>query len=229
VESFTSYSISTWAAKTTYASNQYVTNGGNIYYPSAGSISYTSGNSGGPTGTGTNIADGGMLWDYVEPVGDRDFSAGFYYILSGTTYLSAVYHDELDGYGGDFIAPAANTTPHFVITAALKTAPLSFAGILGFQRLYRIQLVHTGSPYFVTYPEQVDFLVESNTGELSIQDNGSWTNPPAIVEHLCTVQKCTSIQLTVTITTFRRQQITALNLLVGVKSDYARLPSGQRG
>lgn len=53
-----------WVASTTYAVGQVRENGGNIYRcVTAG----TSAGSGGPTGTGTAITDGSVVWDYVSP------------------------------------------------------------------------------------------------------------------------------------------------------------------
>jgi len=52
-----------WAASTVYAANAYcVSDGGKIYTTSAGG---TSGSTA-PTGTGSSINDGGVLWDYVQ-------------------------------------------------------------------------------------------------------------------------------------------------------------------
>jgi hypothetical protein len=50
-----------WAPNTVYTIGTQVTNGGNIYTVVAG----VSAASGGPTGTGTNISDGTVAWDYV--------------------------------------------------------------------------------------------------------------------------------------------------------------------
>lgn len=52
-----------WAASTAYVIGNQVTNGGNVYLCDT---SGTSAGSGGPTGTGTNIADGSARWDYVS-------------------------------------------------------------------------------------------------------------------------------------------------------------------
>jgi len=72
---------SEWTASTVYAANAIVnTDDGNVYQTTAGG---TSGSTK-PTGTGTGINDGGVLWDYLGK-----WSAG----------STVVYHDE-DGYGG---------------------------------------------------------------------------------------------------------------------------------
>lgn len=53
-----------WSAKTTYAPGQIVTNGGNAYQCVDGGISA---GSGGPSGTGTSIVDGGVTWSFYDP------------------------------------------------------------------------------------------------------------------------------------------------------------------
>lgn len=51
-----------WAATKAYVLNQQVNNGGNVYKATTAG---TSAASGGPTGTGTGIADGTAVWAYV--------------------------------------------------------------------------------------------------------------------------------------------------------------------
>src|SRR5271170_7909449 len=52
-----------WQPSTTYAPGQTVTNGANAYVCVTGGISAASG---GPTGTGTAIADGSVIWGFVD-------------------------------------------------------------------------------------------------------------------------------------------------------------------
>ncbi len=52
-----------WAAGTTYAANVLVAANGNFYQATTGG---TSGSAGGPTGTGTNIADGSVVWKFAQ-------------------------------------------------------------------------------------------------------------------------------------------------------------------
>ncbi len=54
-----------WAASTAYLLNQQVNNGGNVYRCTTAG---TSAGAGGPTGTGSGIADGTAVWTYVGPV-----------------------------------------------------------------------------------------------------------------------------------------------------------------
>lgn len=50
-----------WMASQSYAFGQVVRNGANFYYATTGGVSASSG---GPTGTGTGIADGAAIWSY---------------------------------------------------------------------------------------------------------------------------------------------------------------------
>lgn len=52
-----------WAASKAYVVGQHVVNGGNVYKCTQAGNSAASG---GPTGTGTNIADSTVRWDYVN-------------------------------------------------------------------------------------------------------------------------------------------------------------------
>lgn len=56
-----------WAATTAYTVSQRVSNGGNVYNCT---VAGTSAGSGGPTGTGGAITDGGVTWAYVSALGD---------------------------------------------------------------------------------------------------------------------------------------------------------------
>ena len=62
-----SQAATAWAASTAYVVNQVVSNGGNVYKCTAAG---TSASSGGPTGTGSSIADGTVTWAYQSAVGD---------------------------------------------------------------------------------------------------------------------------------------------------------------
>lgn len=54
-----------WGASKAYVVGQQVHNGGLVYRATAAG---TSASSGGPTGTGASITDGGVTWAYVAPV-----------------------------------------------------------------------------------------------------------------------------------------------------------------
>ena len=58
--------IPAWAPDTTYAAGTLIASGTNAYVCAAGGISASSG---GPSGTGTAIGDGGVTWSFYEPLG----------------------------------------------------------------------------------------------------------------------------------------------------------------
>lgn len=58
-----SYSANAWAGTTAYTVGQRVRNGGNVYICTTAG---TSAASGGPTGTGSGITDGSVVWNYVQ-------------------------------------------------------------------------------------------------------------------------------------------------------------------
>lgn len=63
-----------WQASTVYAVNDHVTNdSGKAYKVTTGG---TSASSGGPTGTGASITDGGVTWAYVQAAADMSLDAG---------------------------------------------------------------------------------------------------------------------------------------------------------
>jgi hypothetical protein len=64
--------FATWAASSQYLVNDVVKNGLNVYVCTTGGISASSG---GPTGTGTGIVDGTVVWRYFNTV--ASFSGGY--------------------------------------------------------------------------------------------------------------------------------------------------------
>lgn len=76
----------TWVASTAYVLIQQSNNGGNTYKVTTAG---TSAGSGGPTGTGTGISDGSVVWDYVGPVGmivdNTNFAVGQDFLVTGYT------------------------------------------------------------------------------------------------------------------------------------------------
>lgn len=69
-----------WAASRAYVVGQQVLNGGNVYRCT---VAGTSAGSGGPTGTGTGITDGGVTWNFV--VAGADMTLDNTSIASGQT------------------------------------------------------------------------------------------------------------------------------------------------
>lgn len=77
---------SPWVASTVYAANAYcLSDGGKVYTTVAGG---TSGSTA-PTGTGTGINDGGVLWNYVQAGLNLD-STIFYIDENGNSLLKAI-------------------------------------------------------------------------------------------------------------------------------------------
>jgi hypothetical protein len=56
-----------WAASTAFSVGDQVTNGGNLYRCT---VAGTSAGSGGPSGTGAGIVDGGVTWNFVQAGAD---------------------------------------------------------------------------------------------------------------------------------------------------------------
>lgn len=80
--------VGPWTPSTAYAVGDYVTNDtGKVYVcDQAG----TSNSSGGPTGTGSNIADSGARWDYVQAAAEMTIN---------TSYVTAGMPVEVTSYG----------------------------------------------------------------------------------------------------------------------------------
>lgn len=74
-----------WLASTIYAVGQKVYNSSNVYVCT---VAGTSASSGGPTGTGTGITDGGVTWDYVS---SGSYSANVAAVLVAISNNSASY------------------------------------------------------------------------------------------------------------------------------------------
>lgn len=67
------YACGPWVASTAYAVGDLVLNGGNVYQCTTAG---TSAASGGPSGTGTGIADGGAVWSYEQAGADMSLNSG---------------------------------------------------------------------------------------------------------------------------------------------------------
>lgn len=134
----------TWAPTTSYSpAAPIVFNGTNEYQLNSGS-SCTSGSSGGPTGTGTSIADGGCNWRYVTDIEQSYYltilasqanmsqnvggtSAGYVGFVFGGNAVAAVsggatYYNELVGWETDSFNTLASGNPfRQVIQQFVKT------------------------------------------------------------------------------------------------------------
>lgn len=74
-----------WSASKAYVVGQQVHLGGNVYRATAAG---TSASSGGPTGTGTGITDGGVTWAYV---GSVDMTLDNTNLATGQDFLVSAY------------------------------------------------------------------------------------------------------------------------------------------
>ncbi|MFC0384320.1 hypothetical protein [Muricoccus vinaceus] len=79
-----------WGASTAYSIGDRVANGGNQYRATAAG---TSAASGGPSGTGASITDGGVTWAY-EGVAELVFPGGPSIIQGGTVSVTALTYTQ---------------------------------------------------------------------------------------------------------------------------------------
>lgn len=155
---------------------------------------------------------------------------------------SEVYHGTTDASNvalvrrfNDAAMQDVNTSVSTVnFSGVVKTPWLSFAGIQGFQRLYRLMLLGQA-------PSTCNFnIVGAVTYDFDDTRTDSFTAPfvaPSSgrvqIQHHFAVQKCESAQITLTLTTndpakVGRLRLTDLTLQVGAKGGYFKLPSSQR-
>lgn len=155
----------------------------------------------------------------------------FYHLSNYSTtipllrYTSAEYDDTSS-------AGVAGT----VLSGVIETPWLSFAGIQGFQRVYRLMMLGkdagaTGEAHAITLSVYKDFdewvPVETATMTVSTSSNGQIQ-----VQHHFATQKCEAMKLRVAFAPAQaseaRLRLTDLTLQVGVKSGYNKVPSSQR-
>ena len=120
-------------------------------------------------------------------------------------------------------------------SGVIKTPWLSFAGIQGFQRVYRLMLLaqcdNTACLYDITGNVTYNFnstILDTVSG-LSVAPSGGRIQ----LQHHFAQQKCESAQIELTVTSAEtaevgRIRITDLTLQVGLKGGYFKLPSSQR-
>lgn len=118
------------------------------------------------------------------------------------------------------------------ITSTIETPWLSFAGIQGYQRVYRLLIlgseVYGAGPVSFTLSAGYDFQPVATVG------TGSQTpaNARLQIQHHLVQQKCESLKLRFAFVqgtaTPVRIRLTDLTLQVGVKTGYNKMPSSQR-
>jgi hypothetical protein len=118
-------------------------------------------------------------------------------------------------------------------TGYIETSWLSFAGIQGFQRVYRLLILGrvlnwASGTMALTGAFGFDFDVTSppTTETLSAPTLLPAANGFVQLEHHFAKQKCESLKIGISFT--RRFRLTDLTLQVGIKGGYFKTPSGQR-
>lgn len=177
-----------------------------------------------------------LVWDYQWQQWTRFTGFG---VVNGAVYAGgAFFHSNADLVR---YTPSVDNTdvdsagdPNAQIEATVETPWLSFAGIQGFQRIYRLMVlgredVTSGEDTTLTLSAYTDF---QNVGPetatyTNAQSAGLWQ-----AQHHFAKQKCESMKLRIAWYgapgTAARLRLTDLTLQVGVKSGYNKLPSSQR-
>lgn len=133
-------------------------------------------------------------------------------------------------------------TDELVITGALTTAWLSFAGLQGFQRVSRIMLLGQLSAFM---SENYNVTVQAAYNFIDAADTTVYNGPflrlasgstALQIEMQPSVQKCESLRLKITVVgptgsgsdATRTIRLTAVNLVVGLKKGRYKLPSANK-
>lgn len=175
-----------------------------------------------------------LVWDYqwlqwttfteFGPIVDAAYAEGRHYHLTSSLLR---YTDD-----GAYTDVSNSGTPLTVFTAVVETPWLSFAGIQGFQRVYRLMILGqelAGGILNFTVNVFKDFnnvAVEA----AAIQRDGTGA---AQIEHHLANQKCESLKLQISFgmedpEIDARFRLTDLTLQVGVKSGLFKMPSSKR-
>lgn len=123
-----------WQASTRFQTGLYVFNdGGKLYRCTGPDVGANSASSGGPTGTGTNITDGSVTWDYVSPVAytsGQTYAQNTVVTRNGSYYLQIMASPaEVTGTGNSIGPVGRNAT---IVDGTSLTAPHVWR-FLGFQ------------------------------------------------------------------------------------------------
>lgn len=180
-----------------------------------------------------------LVWDYqwqqwtrFTGVGNNDavYADDRYYTIQGgatslVRYISEAAYTEVDDAGDTG-----------VVTGVVETPWLSFAGIQGFQRVYRLMMLGrdvgaAGEQHAITLTVFTDFN-DGAASETASTITSTPVNGRIQVQHHFQKQKCESMKLRVAFApdtgADARLRLTDLTLQVGVKFGYNKLPSSQR-
>ena len=183
-----------------------------------------------------------LVWDYqwqqwTRFTGlanvDACYADGRFYHLSNYSTSSPLLRYTNDSVFLD-VDDANNASSYFQMV--LETPWLSFAGIQGFQRLYRLMLLgRTGGTktYGLSFNASYNFEDTLEDGASATLTPAATTNHQFQMQHHFSKQKCESVKLRLSIDpdgtdVDGRIRITDLTLQVGVKDGYFKLPSSQR-
>lgn len=173
---------------------------------------------------------GNLFNDCACYVGGR-----FYTLVDVAGALAACYTND-DSSNETSASPGDATVTTGALASVFSTSWLSFAGVQGFSRAYRMNVLgkrstSTGSSTTVTlegflYRNYDQSINESFTGVMTLQ-------PGALAQrqHHIAGQKCESMKITLQVTpsiTAGKFRLTNLTLQVGIKTGMFKLPSSSR-
>jgi hypothetical protein len=183
-----------------------------------------------------------LVWDYqwgkwTRFTGHANVDAVYaddrYYHVSNVSSVALLrYYDE-----AAYRDVRDNGTTEGVFEGYVETAWLQFAGIQGFQRIYRLMLLGRNTTANPVYIRQRFFYDFSGTEDTADQPESSF-NPAGTAfvvqnQHHFIKQKCEALKIQIRMRAGSgaadgRFRLTDLTLQVGVKPGYYKLPSSQR-
>lgn len=186
-----------------------------------------------------------LIWDYqwqqwtrFTGVGNIDAA----YVRGLFMHVANVSTTPLLRYFGEDIFVDVNDagTTNQDFTSTLATGWLSFAGLQGFQRIYRLMLTGNvpGGTNDASFSQRItgsfsyDFTSTVGDSFTTTQIPNSYGSIQ--IQHHMAKQKCEAMKITITFRPFEagsnegRLRLTDLTLQVGVKPGYFKLPSGSR-
>lgn len=172
-----------------------------------------------------------LVWDY-QWLQWSQFSGNYFSFVDaafadGRLYLLGSSNLR---YTSDTSTDDVATTP---VTGTIETPWLSFAGIQGYQRLYRLMILGkelNGANGNATFGLTVYCDFDGTTSADSGTATATCTNGRYQVQHHFARQKCEAMKLKITLSAApgSRVRLTDLTLQVGVKAGYNKLPSSAR-
>lgn len=172
-----------------------------------------------------------LVWDYQWLQWSR-FSGGYFSFRDAAFADNRLYLLDTSNlrYTSDATTDDVATTP---VTGTIETPWLSFAGIQGYQRLYRLMILGKDANMAggaATFGLTVYCDFDGTTTADSGTATATFTNGRYQVQHHFARQKCEAMKLNLTLSAASgsRVRLTDLTLQVGVKAGYNKLPSSAR-